>query len=72
MTKFAFYDTHGEVRNIEANCGADDMRIWLSLFKTECAVEKKAYQYNHFVNWLKKYHDVEVVYEPLTRTRVDM
>lgn len=72
MTAFAFYDTSGEVRQIEANCEPDDMRIWLSMFKTECMVERKAYEYNHFVNWLAKYHDVKVVYAPLKRVRVDM
>jgi hypothetical protein len=72
MTHFDLYDTAGEVRHVTADCTEDQMRILLSMFKTECIVEQKVYQYNHFVNWLKKYHQISITYEPLKRVRVDM
>jgi hypothetical protein len=72
MTRFQIYDTNGAIRDVCANLHPDRMRILLSIFRTHCAVEGKQYEYNHFVNWLRKYHDVDVVYTPEDMNRIDM
>jgi hypothetical protein len=60
--RFELFDTNGKMRNVMAGVTADDMRNLVSKFKTHCAIENSAYEFNHFKNWAKKYHGVVIRY----------
>lgn len=62
MTRFHLYDTNGELRDIVINADSTSLRVWLTRFKTECAVHGKTYEFNHFKNWLNKYFDKTIEY----------
>lgn len=71
--RFVLYDTMGNVRDIIADITVCEMRSLLSEFKTHCAMNESAYEYNHFQNWIKKYHGI--VIKKFTNdvvTRIDM
>jgi hypothetical protein len=71
--RFQLFDSFGGVRDISAEVTVCELRNLLSEFKTHCAVEESAYEYNHFVNWLKKYHGISVKkYANEKLTRIDM
>lgn len=70
--KFEVYDTNGKARNVMADVTADEMRNLVSKFKTHCAIERSAYEFNHFKNWAKKYHGVEIRYISENAVRIDM
>ena len=71
--EFVLYDSFGGVRNIATDITVDELRIYLSEFKTHCAVNNSAYEYNHFVNWLKKYKSVIIrKISDIEPVRVDM
>lgn len=75
--RFELFDTNGKGRNIVADVSADEMRVLLSKFKTHCAIdsrngERSEYEYNHFVNWVKKYHSIVIKYVSENAIRVDM
>jgi hypothetical protein len=70
--RFDLYDTLGKVRNISADVDVDEMRCLLSEFKTHCAMDRSAYEFNHFSNWAKKNHDVIIKYVSDKAVRVDM
>lgn len=73
MTRFALYDTNKQVRDVQADIEVAHMQMFLSEFRTHCAVEGKAYEFNHFKNWLKRYKDLELKYQEVTPAmRVDM
>ena len=73
MQRFEIYDTKGQRRLIDTVVDIDDIRARLSEFKTHCVVEKKAYEFNHFVNWLNKnFSDVTIVGDRNVDGRVDM
>lgn len=69
---FVIYDTHGKARHVYSGVSDGEMRILLSIFKTHCATEGTSYEYNHFVNWVKKYHDIDIEYAQKEPTRIDM
>jgi hypothetical protein len=58
--RFEFYDTNGELHDVTANIEVSELRAYLSEFKTHCIVGKSAYQFNHFVNWLRKYYGISI------------
>jgi len=70
--KFEIYDTNGKARNVTADVTADEMRNLVSKFKTHCAIEGSAYEFNHFKNWANKYHGVTVRYISENAVRIDM
>ena len=72
MTNYNIYDTKGQLREVSAPIVADGLRILLSLFKTHCVQQGKEYEFNHFANWLRKYHDVNLVYTDTEAIRIDM
>lgn len=72
MTNFGVFDTNGKMRLVSANLTTDQMRIFLGAFKTHCAIEGSAYEFNHFVNWLKKNYGIKIEYTDTTFQRVDM
>jgi len=69
--RFDLYDTKGQLRVIDCQVSLDEMRILISAFKTHCAEERSAYEFNHFVNWLKK-QGTDVTQVSGTPKRVDM
>lgn len=71
--KYDLYDTNGRVRKVTTVAMPDAMRILISKFKTHCMVEGSAYEFNHFVNWAKKYHGITISYVDDTQAiRLDM
>jgi len=58
--RFEFYDTKSVLHNVTADIGIDELRSLLSAFKTHCIIDDSDYQYNHFVNWIRKYHGVSI------------
>ena len=70
--RFELHDTNRMTRYIVAPTTVNELRVYLAEFKTECATDGKAYEYNHFVNWLKKYQNISIEYEGSTVQRVDM
>jgi hypothetical protein len=70
--KFEIYDTNGKARNVIADVTADEMRNLVSKFKTHCAIERTAYEFNHFKNWAKKYYRVDIGYISENAIRIDM
>ena len=52
--RFAVYDTNGRSRDVTCDIDADLFRSLLSSFKTHCVIEKSAYEWNHFVNWMRQ------------------
>jgi hypothetical protein len=71
--RYELYDTNGKMRNVEAALTPDQFRIMLSEFKTHCAEERLQYEYNHFVNWVKKNSGILISYSETSRpVRIDM
>jgi len=71
--RFKMYDSMRNVRDIAADISVCEMRNLLSEFRTHCAINESAYEYNHFQNWIKKYHGVVIKkYTPDAVTRIDM
>jgi hypothetical protein len=58
--RYELHDTSGKVRDIVSDANPTAMRDYLGMFKTHCAVEQSQYEFNHFVNWLKKNHSIEI------------
>jgi hypothetical protein len=72
MTRFEIYDTTGKLRIVTAPETAAEMRNLLGIFKTDCAKNQSAYEYNHFVNWAKKHHGVDIQFDGGAAERIDM
>ena len=72
LTRFDFYDTNDRLHRVEAPVSADEMRALLVVFRTHCKVVNGSYQYDHFKNWLKKYHDIDMFDTSSEVSRVDM
>lgn len=71
--RFFIYDTAGKVRDCTADCNLWQMQAMVSEFRTHCIVERKQYEFNHFVNWANKYKNIQIKYTDLTDgQRVDM
>jgi hypothetical protein len=70
--RFDIYDTNGEPREVDANTSPDRMRVLLSIFRTHCVTQGKAYEFNHFMNWLKKYYSIILTYTDSDSVRIDM
>jgi len=58
--KFEFYDSTGKLQNVTADISVSEMRAYLGEFKTHCVVDKTSYQFNHFINWLRKYYGISI------------
>ena len=58
--RFKFYDNNGVLHDVTADVSVSELRAFLSEFKTHCIVDGSAYQFNHFVNWLKKYYRISI------------
>ena len=72
MTQFEIHDPNGRVRSVISSASPDKMRILLTIFKTHCVTEGSAYEFNHFMNWLKKHYGVLVSFVPDDPVRIDM
>ena len=71
--RFLIYDTTGKVRDCTADIPLISMQAYVSEFRTHCRVEEKAYEFNHFCNWMNKYKNVPVKYTDMSEAmRVDM
>ena len=73
MSRYILIDTRGREQRIEEVISIDTLRALLSEFKTHCAVENSAYEFNHFCNWATKYHGFKFKYWNVDEPqRVDM
>jgi hypothetical protein len=73
MGIYEIYDTNGIKRLVTTDMDLEDLRARLSQFRTHCAVEKKAYEVNHFINWLNKnFEGVTRQIDLKTFGRIDM
>jgi hypothetical protein len=72
MVQYDIYDTNGKLRAVTAPISSDRMRVLLSVFKTHCVQQGKEYEFNHFANWLRKYHDINMEYVEEDAIRIDM
>jgi hypothetical protein len=71
--RYELHDTVGTIRSITVGLDIDDLRSYISEFKTHCAIDNSAYEYNHFVNWLKKNYNIKISFYQSERVdRVDM
>lgn len=58
--RYELYDQNNKCRDVEADINPDEMRNLLSSFKTHTKEQNSAYEYNHFVNWARKHHHVDI------------
>ena len=58
--RFEFYDNNGVLHNVTADISVSELRAFLSEFKTHCAIDRSAYQFNHFVNWIRKHYGISI------------
>jgi hypothetical protein len=48
------------------------IQVWLAEFRTECRINKKAYQVDHFINWMRLHKRVTVDIDGSKIYRLDM
>jgi len=72
MTKFEVYDTKGVRREVVGDIDLTELQVLLCKFKTHCVVDETAYEFNHFVNWVKKYYGISLTKQSGTIYRLDM
>lgn len=58
--RYDLHDTNDKARDVVINVGITDLRNYLGEFKTHCRLQGSQYEFNHFVNWLRKEKNIEV------------
>lgn len=70
--RFDLYDTKGKLRVVDAQISLQEMWQYLGEFRTHCNVDKSAYEYTHFTNWIMKHHEIMITQVGAEPVRVDM
>jgi len=71
--RYEIHDTSGKTREVIINREVGEVRALLGEFKTHCVIAGSQYEFNHFVNWLRKNYQIEVEQFSNDRpARVDM